>query len=83
MCYWHLYYSFKSKKGTTITNAFQKRLNESKRKPNKIWVDKSSEFCNRLIKAFVKNNDIELYSTHNEDKSVAAERFIITLKNKI
>ena len=32
------------KKGVTITNAFQKILNESKRKPNKIWVDKGSEF---------------------------------------
>ena len=76
-------YSFKSKKGITITNAFQKKVNESKCKPNKIYVDKSSEFHNRLIKAFLQNNDIELYSTRSEEKSVAAERFIITLKNKI
>ena len=34
-------------KGTTISNAFQKILDESNSKPNKIWVDKSSEFCNR------------------------------------
>ena len=32
----------KDKKGTTITNAFQKMLDESKLKPNKIWVDKGS-----------------------------------------
>ena len=32
------------KKGITITNAFQKILDESKRKPNKIWADKGSEF---------------------------------------
>ena len=31
---------FKDKKGVTISNAFQKNLNDSKRKPNKIWVDK-------------------------------------------
>ena len=30
-----------------------------------------------------KKNDIEIYSTHNEGKSVAAERFIRTLNNKI
>ena len=34
----------KDKKGTTIVNAFQKILDNSKRKPNKIWVDQSSEF---------------------------------------
>ena len=31
----------------------------------------------------LKENDIEMYSTHNEGKSVVAERFIRTLKNKI
>ena len=35
---------FKDKRDTTITNAFQKVLDESNRKPNKIWVDKGSEF---------------------------------------
>ena len=37
----------KNKKGITITNAFQKILHESKRKPNKIWVDRGSEFMAR------------------------------------
>ena len=41
----------KDKKGITITNAFQKILDESNFKPNKIWVDKSSEFCNRSMKS--------------------------------
>ena len=36
----------KDKKGVTIVNAFQKVLDESNRKPNKIWVDKGSEFYN-------------------------------------
>ena len=31
----------------------------------------------------MKHNNIELYSTHNEGKSVVGERFIRTLKNKI
>ena len=34
----------KDKKGISIVNAFQIILKESKRKPNKIWVDKGSEF---------------------------------------
>ena len=73
----------KDKKGITITNAFQKILDESNRKPNKIWVDKGSEFYNRSMKSWLEKNDIEMYSTHNEGKSVVAERFIRTLKNKI
>ena len=36
----------KDKKGITITNAFQKTLDESNHKPNKIWLDKGSEFYN-------------------------------------
>ena len=35
------------------------------------------------MKPYLKNNDIEIYSTHNEGKSVTAERFIRTSKNKI
>ena len=64
----------KKKKGITITNAFQTFLNESKRKTNKIWVDKSSEFYNRLMKSFLQNNDIEMCLVHNEGKSVIAEK---------
>ena len=37
----------KDKKGTTITNAFQKFLDKSKRKPNEVWVDKGNDFYNR------------------------------------
>ena len=70
----------KDKKVITITNAFQKILNESKREPNKIWVDKGNGFYNRSIKSWLEKNDIEMYSTHNEAKSVIAERFIRTLK---
>ena len=72
----------KDKKGVTRKN-FRKILDDSKRKPNKIWVDQESEFCNSSFKNFLKGNDIEMYSTHNEGKSVVAERFIETLKTKI
>ena len=40
----------KIKKGISIVNAFQKILKESKRKPNKIWIDKESEFYNHSFK---------------------------------
>ena len=35
------------------------------------------------MKSWLEKNDIEMYSTHNEGKSVVAERFIRTIKNKI
>ena len=73
----------KDQKGTTNVNAFQKILSNSKRKPTKIWVDQDSEFCNTHLKKLLKDNNIEMYSTHNEGKSVDAERFIRTLKNEI
>ena len=73
----------KDKKGTTIVNAFQSILSNSRRKPNKIWVDQGSEFYNTHFKKWLKDNNIEMYSTHNEGKSVVAERFIRTLKKKI
>ena len=73
----------KDKKGTIIVNAFQSILDSSKRKPSKIWVDHGSEFYNTHFKKWLKDNNIEMYSAHNEEKSVVAERFIKTLKNKI
>ena len=48
-----------------------------------MWVDKNSEFYNSSFKKWLKENDIEMYSTHNEWKSVVAERFIKTLKSKV
>ena len=62
---------------------FKRILRKSNRKPNKIWVDKGSEFYNRSIKSWLEKNDMEMYSILNERKSVLAERFIRTLKNKI
>ena len=74
----------KDKKGISIAKAFQSILKQSnKRKPNKIWVDKGSEFYNVSFKKWLQDNDIVMYSTHNEGKSVVAERFIRTLKSKI
>ena len=63
--------------------AFQKILDKSGHKPNKIWVDKGSEFYNNSFKKWLEDNDIEMYSIHNEGKSAVAERFTRTLKTKI
>ena len=60
----------KDKKAVSIVSAFQIILKESNRKPNKIWVDKGSEFYNSSFKKWLKDNDIKMYSTNNEGKSV-------------
>ena len=59
----------------TITNAFQKLLDgsamlRSNRKSNNIWVDQGSEFYDNSFKKWLKDNDIEMYSAHNEGKSI-------------
>ena len=73
---------FKDKKGITIIYDFQKVLDKSHCKPNKIRVDKGSECYNRSMKSLVETNDIEIYSARNKGKYVVAERFMITIKNK-
>ena len=73
----------KDKKGISIVEAFQIILKQSNKKPNKIWVDKGPEFYNAYFKKWLRYNNIVMYSTYNEGKSVVAERFIRTLKSKI
>ena len=60
----------KDKEGVSIVNAFQKILDKSVKlhsacKPNKIWVFKGSKFYNSSFKKWLKDNDIEMYSTYN------------------
>ena len=64
-----------------ITNAFQEILDESGRKPNEIC--QMSKFYNRSMKSWLHDNNIEMYSTCNNGKSINAERWIKVLKNKI
>ena len=47
----------KDKKGISIVKAFQSILKQSNRKPNKIWVDKGSEFYNAYFKKWLRDND--------------------------
>ena len=73
----------KDKKGISIVNALNKIIKQSHRKPNKIWVDQGAEFYNHVFKKWLSDNDIIMYSTFNEGKSVVAERYIRPLKNKL
>ena len=70
----------KDKKGISIVNAFNKIIKQSNRKPNKMWVDQGGEFYNNVFKKWLSDNDINMYSTYNEGKSVVAERFIRIFK---
>ena len=72
----------KDKEVVSLVYAFQKILDDSDRKPSKIWVDKGSEFYNNFFKKLLKDFNIEMYWIHNEGKFLA-ERSIRTLKTKI
>ena len=80
---YHWIVLLKDKKCVTIVSAFQKVLDKSRLKPNEIWVDKGSELYNNFLKKWLKDNKIEMYSIHNEGKSVVAEKLIRALKAKI
>ena len=73
----------KDKKGISIVNVFDKIIKQSNRKPNKIRIDQGGEFYNNVFEKWLSDNDINMYSMYNEGKSVVAERFIRTLKNKL
>ena len=58
-------------------------MNESNCKPTKVWVDQGRESSNKLMQEWLDNNDILMYSTYNEGKTLIAERFIKISKAKI
>ena len=81
---------WKKKKVWLLLLHFKKYLDQSKisvakskeHKPNKICVDKGSEFGTKSIKTCSQDHNIQIYSTHNELKSVAAEKIVWNLKIK-
>lgn len=73
----------KTKNATDTFAAFISIVDETKRKPKKIWVDRGSEFNNRIFKTWMRANDCLMYSTFGESKSVIVERFNKTLKTKM
>ena len=56
----------KDKNTKTVLNALIEIVNESNRKPNQLWVDQGREFYNKLMQEWLDNNDILVYSTHDE-----------------
>ena len=64
-----------------VTNDLEKKIRWIKPQANEIWVDIGTVFGNTLMKSWLYKSDTEIYSTHNEEKSVAVE-FIRTSKNK-
>ena len=71
----------KDKTAATTLNAFKEIVNESNRKPKRIWVDQGKEFYNKIFDEWLKENNIIRYSTYSEHKSCVVERFNRTLKN--
>ena len=55
----------KDNKGKTVLITFIEIVNESNRKPNKLWVDQGREFYNKIMHEWLDNNDILMYSTYN------------------
>ena len=77
--------SLKNKSGLSITNGFKTILSEGpqggseSRKPEKLWVDRGSEFYNKTFKSLLKENETKLYFTYSDLKAVFIERFNRTL----
>ena len=71
----------KNKSGLSVAKAFEELFRT--RKPNKIWSDKGTEFYNKDVSKVLRENDIEIYSTENEEKSAVVERWNRTMKEKM
>ena len=74
--------ALKDKNGKTVLNAFIKIVNESNRKPNKLWVDQRRDLFNKTMQDWLDNDNISVESAHNEGNSVIAGRFTRILRTK-
>ena len=72
----------KDKKGETVSEAFKTILKEG-RTPGYLWVDKGKEYYNKHVKDLLEKNNIQMYSTENEEKSSVCERWNRTIKTKM
>ena len=72
----------KDKKGETVSEAFKTILKEG-RIPGYLWVDKGKEYYNKHVKDLLEKNNIQMYSTENEEKSSVCERWNRTIKTKM
>ena len=73
----------KDKSGKSTTTAFKSLIEKAKRKPDKIWSDRGKEFYNKTFLDFLKEQNIQIYSTNSDLKAVFVERFNRTLLDLI
>ena len=73
----------KDKSGKSTTTALKSLIEKAKRKPAKIWSDRGKEFYSKTFLDFLKQNEIQIYSTNSDLKAVFVERFNRTLLNLI
>ena len=73
----------KDKSRKSITTALKSLIEKTKRKPDKIWSDRGKEFYNKTFLDFLKQNEIQIYSTNSDLKAVFVERFNRTLLDLI
>ena len=59
-----------NKKTKTVLNDFIGTVNKFKYQPNKLWVDQGREFYNKFMQKWLVGNDVLMYLTYNEVKSV-------------
>ena len=73
----------KDKSGKNTTTAIKNLIEKEKRKPHKIWSDRGKEFYNTTFLHYLKEQNIQIYSTHSDLKAVFVERFNRTLLDLI
>lgn len=66
-----------------VTDAFERIMRQSNRKPSNLQTDMGTEFYNDLFKKSMKQNNINHYSSFSIKKASIAERLIKTLKNNL
>ena len=71
----------KTKTGLEVSKAFETIFRQNK--PKKLWVDKRKEYYNKNVLDLLAKNNIEIYSTENEEKSSVCERWNRTIKEKM
>ena len=82
----------KTKTGLEVSKAFESIFKKAKGKaqghsaqgkPKKLWVDKGKEYYNKNMLDLLAKNNIEIYSTENEEKSSVCETWNRTIKEKM
>ena len=71
----------KTKSGPEVSQALRQILQKNKCK--KLWVDSGREFYNKNVYKLLKENDIEMYSTNNDEKCSVVERWNRTIKTQL